>query len=201
MAIKTLVELQAESKIMYDTHKQTVAAAMAQLESVKAAKMQAEKDVQAALVSGDSQAYANAQSALEYNTAKYNQLFNLPSQPMRTPEEYTENRRQLDLARGTELKPLYEQLQAAFVTCKEIIPQIKALLDLHNNANANFKATIPNDAKYGSDNEYWMSMLFGMGESVYGDIGNVFKDNSGVDQSINDAIANCTNLIEINTQE
>lgn len=201
MAIKTLIELQAESKVMYENHKQIVAEAAAQLESVKAAKVQAEKDMQAALVSGNSQAYANAQAALEYNIAKYDQLFNLPSQPLRTPEEYTEYRRQLDLAKGTELKPLYEQLQTAFNTCKGIVPQIKALLDLYNSASHNFKGTIPNDAKYGSDNEYWMSMIFGLGESVYGDIGNVFKDSSGVDRSINDAIANCSNLIETNTKE
>lgn len=198
MIIKTLEELKAAADAAKVEYAQQTEEAKKPIAASRAALAQAEDAMQAALESEDGEAYSKAKQTVEFERAKLTKLETAYSEPapLYTDEQYTEYRRQIILAYNTEVKTLFEQLQAVLASGIVIVEQIGAKTKLNNEIVGSFNATIPTSDAWKKTNLLSGATSGGVTKAIK----DVFRSGSAVSNSVDYSIQTCNRLINENAE-
>lgn len=198
MIIKTLEELKAAADAAKVEYAQQTEEAKEPIAASRAALAQAEDAMQAALESDELEAYCKAKQAVEFERHRLTKLETEYSEPtpLYTDEQYTEYRRQIILAYNTDVKPLFEQLQAVFNSAIQIIEQIENKTKLNNGIVGGFNATIPESDVWRKTNLLSGAISGGVTKTIK----DAFHSGSAVSNSIDYSIQNCNRLINENAE-
>ncbi len=198
MSIKTLEELKVAADAARMEYAQQVEKTKEPIAASRAALAQAEEAMQAALESEDRKAYLAAKQEVEFERDKLTRLETKVSDPnpLYTDDGYNAYRREIILAYNTEVKPLFEQLQAVLASGMAIVEQIGAKTKLNNEIVGSFNATIPTGDVWRKTNLISGATSSGVTKAIK----DVFHSGSAVSNSIDYSIQTCNRLINENAE-
>ena len=196
MIMQTLEELKNDAEAAKDEYLRQKESAQRPIVERRATLEQAEEDMQAALASGNKSAYFKAKRVVEFERAMLTKLETTIDDPvpLYADEQYEMYRRHIILAYNTEVKPLYEQLQAILDSGIRIVEQIEAKTKLNNAVVSGFNATIPASDGWRKAN----SIAGATSNGVPGNIKNVFRKDSSVQNSLSFSLRTCERMINAN---